>query len=186
MKRFFYLFVLLALFISCATKSKVPLKNGDDSKPNLIDSEVSLREKADMLAHKYIITDGHVDLPYRLKVQNFKLEREYLGIPVATDDGDFDYERAKKGGLDAPFMSIYIPASYQDGRAKSLADTLINMVNKFATDWPDKFIIATSPADVINQFSQKRISICLGMENGAPISEDINNLGYFYESYRSK
>lgn len=72
--------------------------------------------KADKLAHKFILTDGHVDLPYRLKVTNFRLEREYLGIPVSTENGDFDYERAKKGGLDAPFMSIYIPSTLSGNR----------------------------------------------------------------------
>jgi len=73
----------------------------------------SIQQQAEKLAHELIITNGHVDLPYRLKVQNFRLEREYLGIPIETEKGDFDYVRAKKGGLDAPFMSIYIPASYQ-------------------------------------------------------------------------
>lgn len=73
----------------------------------------SIQQQAEKLAHQLIITDGHVDLPYRLKVQNFRLEREYLGIPIETEKGDFDYVRAKKGGLDAPFMSIYLPASYQ-------------------------------------------------------------------------
>ncbi len=179
MKRIIYLFAILSFLTSCATKSKVPLNNGNSTQPNLIDSEVSLREKADMLAHKYIITDGHVDLPYRLKVQNFKLEREYLGIPVATDDGDFDYERAKKGGLDAPFMSIYIPASYQDGRAKSLADTLINMVTGIADELPDKFAIAKSPDDVKKQFKKGLLSLPMGMENGAPIEGKLENVSYF-------
>ena len=87
-----------------------------------------LQKIADSLAHAFIITDGHVDLPFRLKVKNFRLEREYLGIPVSTTEGDFDYERAKKGGLDAPFMSIYIPSSYQQkpDMGKSLADSLIS------------------------------------------------------------
>ena len=89
------------------------------------------------LAQKYILTDGHVDLPYRLRVRNFRLTKEYLGIPIKTSEGDFDYERAKQGGLDAPFMSIYIPASYQvDGGAKVLADTLIDMVNGIAYGSP--------------------------------------------------
>ncbi|MEM0992469.1 MAG: hypothetical protein AAGI49_05500 [Bacteroidota bacterium] len=69
--------------------------------------------KANELAQKYIITDGHVDLPFRLRINSFKLEKEFLGIPIETAEGDFDYVRAKKGGLDAPFMSIYISASYQ-------------------------------------------------------------------------
>ena len=138
-------------------------------------SDDQLREKANQLAHNFILIDTHIDVPERL-------HQQWEDISQLTTEGNFDYPRAIQGGLNAPFMAIYIPASYQDkGGAKELADTLINMVNKFATDWPDKFIIATSPADVINQFSQKRISICLGMENGAPISEDINNLGYFYK-----
>ena len=29
-------------------------------------NDATLRKKADELAHKHIITDGHVDIPYRL------------------------------------------------------------------------------------------------------------------------
>ncbi len=142
--------------------------------------EARLREKADQLAHRFIITDGHVDLPYRLRVQNFRLEREYIGIPVQTDEGDFDYVRAKKGGLDAPFMSIFIPASYQDGRAKLLADSLIGMVRSIAEAHPDKFALANSPAEVEANFSKGLISLPMGMENGAPIEGDLRNVGYFH------
>ncbi len=142
-----------------------------------------LRKIADSLAHAYIITDGHVDLPFRLKVKNFRLEREYLGIPVSTTDGDFDYERAKKGGLDAPFMSIYIPASYQQkpDMGKSLADSLIDMVRGIATAHPDKFALAGSPAEVEKNFAEGKISLPMGMENGAPIGNDLANIQYFYD-----
>lgn len=75
--------------------------------------EADLHRLADKLAHKFIITDTHVDLPYHLKNKNFQLPQEFMDILIKTKDGDFDYERAKKGGLDAPFMSIYVPASYQ-------------------------------------------------------------------------
>lgn len=141
----------------------------------------AIQLKADKLAHKYILTDGHVDLPYRLKVTNFRLEREYLGIPISTDNGDFDYERAKKGGLDAPFMSIYIPSSYQEteGAAKLLADTLIQMIEGIARVHPDKFAIAYSPEEVKMQFKKGLISLPMGMENGAPIGNDLKNIAYF-------
>ena len=106
--------------------------------------------KALKLAQKYAIVDGHVDLPYRLKVKNFRLTKEYLGIPYKTDEGDFDYIRARKGGLDAPFMSIYIPSSFQKtGGAKGLADSLINMVEYIAENQSDYFQMAYSPKDVI-------------------------------------
>ncbi|HMQ50336.1 MAG TPA: dipeptidase [Saprospiraceae bacterium] len=138
-------------------------------------------KKADKLAHKYIILDGHVDLPYRLKVQNFQLTRDYIGIPIQTDEGDFDYVRAKKGGLDAPFMSIFIPASYQDGRAKSLADSLIDMVEGVANAHPDKFAITVSPAQVEANFKKGIISLPMGMENGAPIEGRLENVAYFHQ-----
>src|SRR5688500_10043767 len=113
-------------------------------------SDEEIRHLADSLAQVYIIVDSHVDLPYRLQAENFKPEGDYLHIPVSTTKGDFDYERAKRGGLDAPFMSIYIPSSYQQraDMGKALADTLINMVETIASAIPDKFALARTPADI--------------------------------------
>lgn len=185
-------FIIISFFIACTTTSKVPLNDGTSTVP-LIDSQSNkttagttstdrdFDKEANILAQKHIITDGHVDLPFRLKIKNFRLDREYLGIPVQTDEGDFDYVRAKEGGLDAPFMSIYIPSTYQDGRAKSLADTLIDMVTGIAAQIPDKFAIAKSPDDVKAQFKKGLISLPMGMENGAPIEGKLDNVAYFKE-----
>ena len=142
-----------------------------------------LMKVADSLAHAYIITDGHVDLPYRLKIKHFRLEREYLGIPVSTREGDFDFERAKKGGLDAPFMSIYIPSSYQQkpDHGKALADSLINMIRGITEAHPDKFALAGTPAEVQANFAAGKISLPMGMENGAPIGDSLSNVQYFYD-----
>jgi membrane dipeptidase len=147
-----------------------------------IDQNSKLYKKADKLAHQYIIADGHVDLPYRLVTRNFRLEKQFLGIPVSTPDGDFDYERAKKGGLSAPFMSIYIPSSYQKtGGAKEFADSLINMVQGIARAHPDKFAAAYSPADIQQNFKRGLISLPMGMENGAPLGNDLRNVAYFHQ-----
>ncbi len=133
------------------------------------------------LAHRFIITDGHVDLPYRLKVKNFRLDREYLGIPVSTTDGDFDYERAKQGGLDAPFMSIYIPSSYQNdpASAKDLADTLIYMIDGIIAAHPDKFAKGESPEMIEANFEKGLVSLPMGMENGAPLIT-LDDIRYYY------
>jgi membrane dipeptidase len=128
-------------------------------------------KSANILAQKYIITDGHVDLPYRLKVKNFQLEKEYLDIPIASESGDFDYQRAKKGGLDAPFMSIYIPASYQNPQAQWLADSLINMVNYIAEGKKEYFEVAASPKEVREIVGKGKIALPMGMENGSPIEK---------------
>lgn len=146
--------------------------------PSLTDNQ--LHDLADKLAHKYIITDGHVDLPYRLKIKNFRLEREYMDIPVQSSEGDFDYVRAKKGGLSAPFMSIYIPASYQKtGKEKALADSLIDMIHGIIKAHPDKFATGETPELVEENFKKGLISFPMGMENGAPILK-LTDIQYYY------
>ncbi len=140
-----------------------------------------LRDKADSLAHAYIITDGHVDLPYRLKIKNFRLEKEFLGIPIETEEGDFDYVRAKEGGLDAPFMSIYIPAENQKtpGASKLLADSLITMIEGIASSLPDKFSVAYSASHAEKIIRDGMIALPMGMENGAGLEDDLANVRHF-------
>jgi membrane dipeptidase len=145
---------------------------------SLFAMSASAQDRAVELARKFIITDGHVDLPYRLKVRNFQLTREYVGIPIESKDGDFDYRRAKDGGLDAPFMSIYIPVSYSPEGGKILADSLIDMVNYISKENSDYFEIATSPSDVRRIVSKGKIALPMGMENGSPISSP-DDVSYF-------
>jgi membrane dipeptidase len=145
-------------------------------------SDAERLQAAKEIAQSTIVVDGHVDLPYRMKVGGFTLKREVLDVSVRTPDGNFDYPRAKEGGLDAPFMSIYIPAANQAirGASKALADTLIAMTERVATTFPDKFAMAYSPADVRANFAKGLISLPMGMENGAGIEDDLANVAYFH------
>jgi len=138
-------------------------------------NDASLKKRAYELAHTYIITDGHIDVPWRLN-------DGYEDLSVRTESGDFDYIRAKDGGLDVPFMSIYVPSSYQEtGGAKEKADSLIDLVHRIANDHPDKFEVAYSPNDGDRIFSQGKIALPMGMENGAPIEDNLNNVAYFHK-----
>ena len=133
------------------------------------------QQQANELAQKVIIVDGHIDVPYQLK-------DEWVDISKAAPGLDFDYPRAKEGGLDAPFMSIYIPVEYQEtGGAKAAADSLIDMMEGVANDNPDKFAIATSPDEIQANFEKGLISLPLGIENGAPVGEDLSNVQHFYD-----
>ena len=166
--RFVLLFTALGMGLgACDEASEMEISTTEVAPP------LSQKERAGQLAQEIIIADTHIDVPYRLAE---KME----DISTRTEGGDFDYPRAKEGGLDLAFMSIYVPADHQGtGDAKGVADRLIDMVEKFAADWPDKFAIATSVADVRQQFAQGKISLALGMENGAPI-ETIEDLLHFY------
>ncbi len=148
---------------------------GEKTESAAVGAEDPLMAKAQELAQSYLIIDTHVDLPYRLQE---KME----DISQRTESGDFDYARAKAGGLNAPFMSIYIPADYQEtGGAKDFADSLIDMVEGFQQKWPDKFAIASSVDQVKEQFGKGLVSLPLGIENGAPIEGDLANLKHFYD-----
>jgi membrane dipeptidase len=127
------------------------------------------------ISKKYIVTDGHIDVPYRL-------ESEFENVAEYTAHGDFDFPRAVAGGLDAPFMSIYIPASLEKtGGSKALADKLITMVEDIVNEAPDKFSLAYSTAEVEDNFTKGIISLPMGMENGSPIEGDLANLKHFYD-----
>lgn len=169
------------LITACKTKKDTMLTQDElASTVEKIKAENDLKLH-DVLAQKYIIVDGHVDLPYRLRVMNFRLEKEFLEIPVKSDKGDFDYFRSKEGGLDAPFMSIYLPADYQKdpGRSKSLADSLITMVENICEKNPKYFEVAYTPEDVERIFIEGKVALPMGMENGSGIEDDLENIKHF-------
>ena len=146
-----------------------------DRSPEETSARVDMAAQAMEIAHNSIIIDTHIDVPYRL-------HDAWEDVSEATDGGDFDYPRAKAGGLNAPFMSIYTPAGLeQEGRSKEVAEGLIDLVNRIASEAPDKYAIAVSPADVEAQFEKGLISLPMGMENGSPIEGDLANVQHFFD-----
>ena len=139
------------------------------------DIELDLKKKAEELAQKYMIIDTHLDVPYRLK-------KKMEDISERTAGGDFDYPRARKGGLDVAFMAAYVPAEYEGtGKAYSFANETIDMIEGFARTWPEKFVMARSVADVKKQFGHGSISLALGIENGSCLEGNLANLKHFHD-----
>lgn len=131
--------------------------------------------QAQRLAQEGVIVDTHVDVPYRLK-------GAMEDISQSTEDGDFDYPRAVEGGLNVPFMSIYVPAAHQEtGDAREVAEELVAMVRGFEAQWPEKFAVATTVAEVREQFEKGVISLPMGMENGAGLEDDLGNVEHFHQ-----
>lgn len=130
--------------------------------------------RARELAQEILIVDTHVDAPYRYT--------EKPGdVTVESPDRNFDYPRAQAGGLDAAFMSIYVPADEQTkGGGGALADSLIDWVEGLVTQAPDKFALARSPQDVEATAAQGKVALPMGMENGAPIV-DLPALQHFFD-----
>jgi len=140
---------------------------------NLLADEPSLLEQAFQITHKHVLTDTHIDVPYRL-------HKGWVDVTVSAPDGQFDYPRAVNGGLDLPFMSIYTPAEMEkEGGSYQLANELIDSVEAIAARAPDKFMLVRSIADVSKARESGRIGLAMGMENGSPIDNRIENVRFF-------
>lgn len=130
---------------------------------------------AQKLAQDAIIVDTHIDAPGGLM-------DHWADLGKASDKFEFDYPRARQGGLDVAFMSIYTSAKQDDdGSARQVANEMIDAVEALAARNPDKFALLRSPKDVERLRQGGRVLLPLGMENGAPIGDDLSQVQFFFD-----
>ena len=137
-----------------------------------------MSHQAEKLSKENIIIDGHIDLPFRLYKKNLLFEKN-IKLNRETS-GNFDIPKAIKGGLDSPFMSIYIPSEKNFDEAYVLANNLIDLVDNIIKSNQKNLAHANGPSDVERNFIDNKISLPMGMENGSAIGNDINNIRYFF------
>lgn len=129
--------------------------------------------EAERLAARILIVDSHIDYPELSK---------------PTDDltkgvsGQFDIPRAAKGGLKAAFMAIYVaPEEDAKGLAAQTADARIQLVETLAKRWPAACALARTPAEVRKNAAAGLLSLPMGMENGAPLGNDLGNVQRYFD-----
>ena len=130
-------------------------------------------EAAVQLAQDAIIVDTHIDAPG-------ELQSHWDDLGVLTPNKEFDYPRARQGGLDVAFMSIYTsPTEDAEGKAWQSAHAQIDAIEALVQRHPDKFALLRSPGDVERLRAGGKVLLTFGMENGAPIGEDLGELAKF-------
>ncbi|MBB1060362.1 dipeptidase [Marilutibacter spongiae] len=130
---------------------------------------------AEKLARDAVIVDTHIDAPGQLMSKWADLDGE-------APDREFDYPRARAGGLDVAFMSIYTSAGQDEaGTAWGVANQMIDAVEALVQRHPDKFALLRSPGDVARLRKGGKVLLPLGMENGAPIGKDLSNIAFFFD-----
>ena len=134
--------------------------------------------QSEKLSRENIIIDGHIDLPFRLYKKNLLFEKK-IELDKETS-GNFDIPKAVRGGLNCPFMSIYIPSDKNFDEAFVLADNLIDLVDNVIKSNQKNLSHASGPSDVEKNFFENKISLPMGMENGSALGKDINNIKYFF------
>jgi membrane dipeptidase len=126
------------------------------------------------LAQDAVIVDTHIDSPTELM-------KQWLDLGEAQAR-EFDFPKARTGGLDVAFMSIYTsPGQDDDGTAEAVANRMIDAVEKTARDNPEKFALLRSPRDIRTHRRRGLVMLPLGMENGAPIGDDLGKLAFFFD-----
>ena len=176
--RFIGLMVSFGMVLGCiareAAQEVAPLASPEAAE--------TLSERAQRLAQQFLIVDGHIDLPYRLEAGRDEAGAITEDVTVRTDKGDFDFVRSREGGLDVPFMSIYIPAKYQtEGGAKKVADGLIDIVEGLTTAAPDKFQMVRSTSETRAILGTGKVGLALGIENGAALESKLENVDHFFK-----
>ena len=128
---------------------------------------------ARQLAQDAVIVDTHIDAPTELL-------KEWKDLGELAAGREFDYPKAREGGLDVAFMSIYTsPEEDETGKARQVANMQIDAIEAMVARHPERFAILRSPADVERLRTGNRVLLSLGMENGAPIGDDLAQLAQF-------
>ena len=126
------------------------------------------------LAQDALIVDTHIDAPGMLT-------EGWRDLAIGTDR-EFDYPKARAGGLDIAFMSVYTsPTEDAAGTAWDMANRQIDSVLALAARAPDKFAVLTSPGDAARLLAGNRILLPMGLENAAPLGDKLANVAFFFD-----
>ena len=163
--------ILLSIFIPGCTQKHMTQENQN--------SAVAETSAADPLSihRRAIAVDMHVDTAQRLLDEHVDIEHQ-------LSDGHFDAVRAKAGGLDAQFFSIWVePQLFGVGGAKAVkrADDQIAAVRALAEQHPETWLLATSAAEIRRAESEGKIAALLGLEGGYAIDEQLENVERYYD-----
>ena len=128
-----------------------------------------------------LLVDSHCDAPLLLsRGADFGKKVPQGFVPGSFPVTHVDYPRMKKGGVNASFFAIYTPCSLSPDEATHRALELVSKVYDSIEANPDKVSLATTSSQVRRNARNGLISILLGMENGAPLQNDLSLLRMFH------
>ena len=161
---------LLGIFTSECHRPNMNEINRTQSPPPLASDPAAIHFRA-------IAIDMHADTVQRVLDEKVDLEQQ-------LNDGHFDAVRAKAGGLDAQFFSIWVePQLFGGGgpRAVKRADDQIAAVKNLTQQHPETWQFASSAADIRRAVADGKIAALLGLEGGYAIDEHLENVERYYK-----
>jgi membrane dipeptidase len=139
-------------------------------------SETNTPSDPALIHQRAVTVDMHADTAQRMVDEN-------VDINSRLPDGHLDAVRAKEGGLDAQFFSIWVePQLFGLGGpgAMKRADIQIDAVNALAKNHPETWQMATTAADVRKAAEAGKLAALMGLEGGYAIDERMENVERYY------
>ncbi len=128
----------------------------------------AIAARARQLHASALVVDTHIDIPNIL-------DRRW-DFAVRQRTGHVDLPRIKEGGLDALFMSIYMPGTVTGPRAVSDSLELIGAVLRLADRLPRDVAICRTAEEVRRANRDGKTALLLGMEGGHMINNSLHVL----------
>lgn len=142
----------------------------------------SIEQKAAKIHSKVFTIDSHTDTPLKFVNDDFDLGVEHN---AREGGGKIDIPRMEKGGLDAAFFAVFIGQNERDSlgniNAFNKADEIFDATLEAVKPYTEKAEIALTPEQGYMLEKQNKRAIYIGIENGYPIGNNIDNIDYFYK-----
>lgn len=168
------IFVILILLSVLATNCRMIEKTETPTPATQTNTSTN---DASAIHRRAIAIDMHADTPQRLL-------DERVDLAQRLPDGHFDSVRAREGGLDAQFFSIWVePQMFGGGgpTAMKRADDQIAAVRALAERHPEIWEFATTAADIRRIASAEKLAALTGLEGGYAIDEKLENVERYYK-----
>ncbi|MEL7161108.1 MAG: membrane dipeptidase, partial [Bacteroidota bacterium] len=166
---------LATLFLGCESQS-------DTTTDTAADDEAALIQKALEIHDRVLTMDTHADTPLRMIQPGFDMSERHAPRETGSK---VDYPRMIEGGLDAIFFAAFVAQDIRDddghGRAKNLCLQMIDSIVTSTERNADIVGLALNPDDAYALEKEGKRAIYIGIENGYPIGNDINNVSLYYD-----
>ena len=119
------------------------------------------------------VLDSHCDTPTQI-VRGRDLSKD-------NENAHIDIPKLKRGGVDAAFFALYIPARLSENAAYECALRQYEAVKDVVQSNPCSVAFALTEAQAHENKANGLFSVFLGLENGSPIGHSLERLREFYD-----
>lgn len=118
------------------------------------------------------VLDSHCDTPSQI------LRLRDLGTDNAI--GHVDFPKMKRGGVDASFFALYVPAELDTEAARAYADRLLEISLESIEKNSRCAALTKTAEEARNNKAKGLISIFLGLENASPLGSSLDVLRHYF------